>query len=207
MTHKIDIPTWNRKEHYRFFSAMELPYQGFTAMVDCSKTYRECKAKQVSFFALYLHKILEVIQSVDALKLRIVNNEVFLFDTIHGSATVLREDETFGYSYLPFTESFRDFAAQVKTEKQRIQSGTGLQIDPKSIGPDMVYFTVLPWFQFTQLDHARGLKPNFGIPQIAIGKMTVENGKYSFPVSIHVHHGLADGLDVGKFYQKLQEIL
>lgn len=207
MNHKIDIASWKRKEHYHFFSSMELPYHGYTVVLDCSRTYAESREKSVSFSALYMHKILRVIQSIEALKLRIVDNEVILYETINASGTALREDETFGYTYLTYTVAFEEFAAQLKAEKARIENGTGLQMDPRAAAPNMLYYTVLPWLHFSHLEHARGIRPNYGIPQVAIGKMIDKEGLYSLPIALHVHHALADGLDVGKFYQKLQDIL
>jgi chloramphenicol O-acetyltransferase type A len=37
--------------------------------------------------------------------------------------------------------------------------------------------------------------------------VTEENGKRKMPVSMHVHHGLADGYHAGLFYNKFQELM
>jgi chloramphenicol O-acetyltransferase type A len=34
-----------------------------------------------------------------------------------------------------------------------------------------------------------------------------ENGKRTMPMSIHVHHGLVDGLHLGQFVDYFQEIM
>ena len=37
--------------------------------------------------------------------------------------------------------------------------------------------------------------------------MNTVDGIQKMPVSVHVHHGLADGLHVGQFFEKLQEFM
>jgi len=37
--------------------------------------------------------------------------------------------------------------------------------------------------------------------------MTVENGRKIMPMSVHVHHGLVDGSDVGLYVEKFQDLL
>lgn len=41
MARKLDIETWNRKEHFLFFSQMEEPFFGVTIVVDCTKAYEK----------------------------------------------------------------------------------------------------------------------------------------------------------------------
>jgi chloramphenicol O-acetyltransferase type A len=56
MKEKIDINTWIRKDHFKFFSAFEEPFFGVTVDVDCTATYEEAKENNVSFFLFYNHK-------------------------------------------------------------------------------------------------------------------------------------------------------
>jgi chloramphenicol O-acetyltransferase type A len=65
----------------------------------------------------------------------------------------------------------------------------------------------LPWIRFTSISHARSFSFKDCIPKISFGKMTEQKGVKTMPVSIHVHHAIADGSDVGLFVEKLQEIL
>ena len=112
----IDVPSWKRKEVYAFFTAFEEPYFGITADVDVTLAYRNAKERNVSFFVWYLHKVLLTINGIPELKLRIVENEVRLYDFIHASATVSREDQTFGFSFMVFDENFDVFNFEISAE-------------------------------------------------------------------------------------------
>ena len=50
MKQKLDINSWNRKEHYLFFEQMEEPFFGITTTIDCSIAYEKSKELNVSFF-------------------------------------------------------------------------------------------------------------------------------------------------------------
>jgi chloramphenicol O-acetyltransferase type A len=205
MKTKINLETWNRKEHFLFFKQMEEPFYGITTTIDCTKGYNESKQLGISFFTYYLHQTLMAVNAVENFRLRICNEEVFLFDSISASATVMRADQTFGFSLMEFTENMQDFATIVSTEIDRIQTTTG--IITTEYPENLIHFSALPWIDFTSLSHARSFTWPDSCPKISFGKLTVENGKKTIPVSVHVHHGLVDGYHVGLFLEKLQELL
>lgn len=205
MKTKINLETWNRKEHFLFFKQMEEPFYGITTTIDCTKGYNESKQLGISFFTYYLHQTLMAVNAVENFRLRICNDEVFLHDSISASATVMREDKTFGFSFMEYSENMQDFAQIVTAEIDRIQSTTG--IITTEYPENLIHFSALPWIDFTSLSHARSFTWPDSCPKISFGKLTDANGKKTIPVSVHVHHGLVDGYHVGLFLDKLQELL
>ena len=126
MKQKLNIDTWNRKEHYLFFKQMEEPFFGITTSIDCSKAYSKAKELGVSFFTYYLHKTLVAVNLIESFKYRIIENEVYIFDTIDASATIMRPDHTFGFSLIKFSEDLKVFSENVIQETKRIHETTGL---------------------------------------------------------------------------------
>lgn len=205
MKTKINIETWNRKEHFLFFKQMEEPFFGITTTIDCTKGYEEAKKLGVSFFVYYLHKTLVAVHAVENFRYRIDNDEVVLYETICASATVMRADKTFGFSYMEFADNIHEFADIVATEIDRIQHTTG--IFTREYPENIIHFSALPWVDFTSISHARSYTWPDSCPKISFGKMTDQNGKKTMALSVHVHHGLVDGYHVGLFLEKLQELL
>jgi chloramphenicol O-acetyltransferase type A len=205
MKQKLDLNSWNRKEHFLFFKQMEEPFYGITTTIDCTKAYAKAKVLDVSFFSYYLHKTLSAVNAVENFRYRIIENEVYIFDVIDASATVMREDTTFGFSYMPFTEDINEFTQIVQTEIERMQTTTG--VFTREYPDNLIHFSALPWINFTSLSHARSFTWPDSCPKISVGKLTEENGKKSMPISVHVHHGLADGYHVGLFLEKLQQFM
>jgi chloramphenicol O-acetyltransferase type A len=205
MKQKLDLNTWNRKEHFLFFKQMEEPFYGITTSIDCTKAYAKAKELEVTFFSYYLHKTLSAVNAIENFRYRIIEDEVYVFDVIDASATVMREDTTFGFSYMPFSEEIIGFAKTVQTEIERIQSTTG--VFTREYPENLIHFSALPWINFSSLSHARSFTWPDSCPKISYGKLIDENGIKSMPISIHVHHGLVDGYHVGLFLDALQQLM
>ena len=126
MKQKLNLDTWNRKEHFLFFKQMEEPFFGMTTRIDCTKAYEKAKQLDVSFFTYYLHKTLVAVNRLEPFRYRIINDEVYIFDQIDVSATILREDKTFGFSLMEYDENLTVFDEITKKEIERIQNTTGL---------------------------------------------------------------------------------
>ena len=201
----IDIATWIRKDHYNFFSQFEEPFFGMTFTVDCTNAYTHAKKNNLSFFLYYLYQALKAANSIENFRYRIVDKKVYLFDTINASPTVHRPDGTFGFSYIDYNENETLFYANAKQEIERVKHSTGLV--PAVSGENVIHFSAVPWVNFTSVSHARSFTFPDSCPKISFGKMTEANGKRSMPVSVHVHHALADGYHVGLFVNKFQELM
>ena len=61
MKQKIDITSWNRKEHFEFFSTFEEPFFSITTPIDMTIAYEKAKVKQIPFFVYYLNKLCKII--------------------------------------------------------------------------------------------------------------------------------------------------
>ncbi|WP_395078010.1 CatA-like O-acetyltransferase [Flavobacterium sp.] len=205
MKQKLNIDTWKRKEHYLFFKQMEEPFFGITTTIDCSKGYLKAKELQVSFFSFYLHKVLVAVNKIECFRYRIIENEVYVFGQIDASATIMREDNSFGFSLMEFSENLNIFSENMIKETERVRQTTGLFT--RDFGENLVHFSTLPWVNFTSLSHARSFTFPDSCPKISFGKIMDENDKKTFSMSIHVHHGLMDGYDVGQFVNLFQELM
>ncbi|KMQ61586.1 chloramphenicol acetyltransferase [Chryseobacterium angstadtii] len=203
----IDIESWNRKEHFEFFSQMASPYFGFTTEVDCTKAYQYAKENRHSFFATYLHRSMLAVNAVDELKLRIVEGKVVLYDTIHAGSTIAREDGTFGFAFIPFSEDFRGFNARMQKEIEAVQQSSGLRLKNGDIGKDLIRHTTIPWNSFSALLHPTGFNNSESVPKITFGKFSIRDGKKYLPVSVEAHHGLADGLHLARYLEVFQREL
>jgi len=204
MPAKLNLATWPRKEHFEFFSSFDEPFFGIVVTIDCTRAYAAAKQRGISFFLYYLHKTLTAVNSVEAFKYRIANGEVFIHETVNASATLTRNDNTFGFSLIPYSNDLDTFVYEAQKEIERVRNTPGLftrAFDSDSL----IHFSALPWVNFTSLSHARSFTFPDSCPKISVGKMMVgEDGKRTMPVSVHVHHGLMDGYHVGLFFDALQ---
>lgn len=202
MKRLLNLETWNRKEHFFFFKQMQEPFFGVTVTIDCTKAYANAKASGVSFFTYYLHKTLEAMNNYEPMRYRISGDEVYVYDRIDVSATILREDKTFGFSYIEFNNDLNVFAQNTKTEIARIQNTTGLLTT--EYPENLIHFSAMPWIDFTSFSHARSFTFPDSCPKVSFGKMVEKEGVKTMAMVVHVHHGLVDGWHLGVFLEDFQ---
>nr|WP_315205450.1 chloramphenicol acetyltransferase [uncultured Flavobacterium sp.] len=203
----LDIENWPRKEHFHFFRQFEEPFFGATVEIDCTKAYATAKSLNTSFFIYYLHKTLVAVNSTESFRYRISDDQIYVCDHINASATIGREDGSFGFSLIEYDVDFEIFTTNALAEIERIQNTTGL-FTRTFTDDNVIHFSAVPWLDFTSLSHARSYTFPDSCPKISFGKMKInENGKRTMPMSIHVHHALVDGLHLGQFVDCFQEIM
>ena len=203
----IDKNSWNRREHFEFFSSFDEPFFGLVAEVDCTVAYKFAKETGRSFFAHYLHLSLVAANSIDELRFRIHDGEAVEFDEIHASTTIGRDDGTFSVTFVPFSKDFSVFDHSLKKEIQAVQESTGLRLNKYAKRNDVIHFSSIPWTKFTGLTHARKYGDGESEPKISFGKTFLKEDQLFMSVGVFVHHGLADGYHVSRFLEKYQELL
>ena len=205
MKKELELSTWNRKEHFEFFSKFEEPFFGTTIHFDCTKAYTKAKELGVSFFTYYLHKTLVAVNNIENFRYRIEDGKVFIYDKINVSSTILREDKTFSFSEVEFNEDLNIFIENYNTEATRVQNKTGLF--SREHNENIVHFSAVPWINFTSISHSRSFTFPDSCPKFSFGKMTTENDKKFMSMSVHVHHGLVDGYHLGLFFEEFERLM
>ncbi|MCR5861241.1 chloramphenicol acetyltransferase [Flavobacterium sp. J372] len=206
MPTKINFSTYPRREHFEFFRKFEEPFFGLVVNVDLTKAYAAAKAGGHSFFLYYLHKLAAAVNAIEEFRYRIAGDDIVLHERIDVSATLTRDDNTFGFSLMEFHPDFAVFEQTSKAEIERVRTTPGL-FTRKFEVDNLIHFSAIPWVDFTSLSHARSFTFPDSCPKISVGKMTDKDGRKVMPVSVHVHHGLMDGYHVGQFYDILQQRL
>ncbi|WP_044003297.1 chloramphenicol acetyltransferase [Hymenobacter swuensis] len=207
MKQLIDQASWNRREHFSFFSAFEEPFFGVVAEVDAAPALARAKALGLSFFQVYLHAALTAVNQVENLRYRVEDGQVYCYEQINVSPTLGRPDHTFGFSFVPYHPDLRTFGESLSAEADAVRQSSGLRLSPETARPDVIHFSALPWVNFTSLTHARSFSHPDSIPKISVGRLRPDGSRQLMPVAVNVHHGLADGYHVGLFLQAFQREL
>lgn len=201
---KINPQTWERAATFNFFRAFTEPFHGVCLRVDCTATYRYAKDLGLSVFLSLIHRALAAAQQVENLRTRIVDGEAWLYQQIHGSSVVDRPNGTFAFAYYSFHPGLDEFVKHAVPEMERVRQRNDLELNPAQ---NLIHFSVLPWFDFSSISHARNFVHDDSVPRITFGKITEADGRRTMPVSIHAHHALADGLHVAQFVEHFQNFL
>jgi len=186
---------------------MASPYFGIVTEVDCTVAYKKAKEVGISFFASYLHKSMMAVNRVDELKYRIIDGKVYQFDKVNAGATIGRDDGTFAFIFVNFSENFETFNTELQKEVVAVKNSTGLRLNGDDVKKDLIRHSTIPWTSFTGLLHPTNFDKTESVPKITFGKFSVREGRKFLPVSVEAHHGLLDGFHVAKYLQEFQNLL
>jgi len=202
MPREININNWPRREHFRYFGAMDYPHFNICADADLSVFLPFIKKTTLALYRTILYIVCRAANGIEAFRYRIDTGKVFLYDRVHPGITVMGPDDLFGYLNIDYEPDFKRFYHRAG-EMIEIAAGK-----PRLIGGDrrndLLYITTVPWISFTSLVHPIHIHPADSIPRIAWGKYREENGRIKLPVSVQGHHGLMDGIHIGCFFDELQ---
>ena len=201
---KIDMETWERRAVFHVFKNFTEPYHGVCLRIDCTATYRYAKQHRLSVFLSLLHRSLVASQQVENFRTRIVEGTVWRYERINGGSAVGRANGTIGFGHYQFYPRIEEFVREASIELDRVRQRDDMERYPDV---NLIRYSVLPWFDFTSISHARDFAHEDSAPRITFGKITEADGRSTMPVSIHVHHALADGLHVAQFVEKFQQAL
>lgn len=201
---ELDIDAWPRKTTFEFFRDFDDPFFNIAANVDVTNLYQFSKQNGLSYALTALFCSLRAANEIREFRIRMVDGRLGEFDTIHATQTILNDDETFSFSYYEmkgdvyeFERSGRSALAKYKTLKT---------FDVESDRADLIYYSVIPWVSFTSFKHASRLDKTQTIPRIVFGRIFDEGTLRKMPMSVEANHTIMDGIHVGKFFVRFQEI-
>ena len=203
----LDLETWSRRSAFEFFRGFDLPSFNLCTRLDVSRLKQVVKESGVGSLSLAYHFIaICLANEITPFRYRLEGERVRVHAQVHGSTTVLREDESFGFVTLEHQCDFATFAAQGETAIA-LASRPDAPFDPTAYGTATVHLTTLPWVHFSSYSNARKWGPHDSIPKIAFGRIDAQDGHLWMPLSVEVHHALMDGLHVGRFIQRFEAAL
>jgi chloramphenicol O-acetyltransferase type A len=202
----LDITNWARRDLFEFFRGYDNPYFNICMQLDITNLLAHLRSGPPLSISLALHYVaLRAANEIEPFKYRLKDGKVMVHDIVHGGTIVLQPDESFNFAYFDYHPDFHRFITAAQ------QSVDEAGRDNKPLNPDpsenRIHFTVLPWVSFTSFAHARNLGREESIPKIAFGKFFEESGRTRIPFSVEVHHALMDGLHVGRYVARVQEII
>jgi len=205
MGYALDLETWPRKATWLYFKDFDHPYFNICADMDVTHLLSHVKESHTSFFIASLYVSLRAANEIEPFRYRMKGGGVQVHDVVHGGSTVLNEDESFSFCYFNYSEDFEQFYCNAEQVLASFKAGEK-NLNPKDDMEDVIHYSVLPWVSFTSFSHARRHNKTDSIPKIVFGGYRCEGGQTKMPVSVEVHHALMDGLHVGRYFQRFQEL-
>jgi Chloramphenicol O-acetyltransferase len=199
----INVDEWKRKTLFRFFHQSDIPQINICANIDVTNFVNFVRKENISFYYAMIHAAMHIANEIENFRYRVRDNQVVLHDKIHPAFTALTDDEEELFSLVTVGMG-SDILQFVAACKEKIEKQTPFDLQEVAGRDDLIYITCIPWISFTQLTHTTSLNKNDSVPRIGWGKYFVDHEKVLLPFSVQVNHALADGVHIGRYFNKLQ---
>lgn len=205
-TRQIDLATWPRAGQFAHFRAYAQPHFSITAPIEVTRLVRRLKPEGVSVFNACVFAITEGGNAVPEFRTRFDGTRVHEHDAVGASFTVPLEKGGFAFCEVARDPDFTAFDHACTTAIAAARKQSGLT-DTTKAQDAWLFLSCLPWLSFSAMTHAlRG--PDDSVPRIAWGRYREDAaGRLVMPVSVQVHHALADGEHVAAFFAATQAAL
>ena len=202
---QIDLETWPRREHFDVYSQYDHPHFNMCANVDLTTFLLVLKEQNFSFTIAMVYILTRAANEIPQFRQRIREGHVVEHELIHPSITLLKDDDLFTFCTFDYAVDYSSFAANALVQMTHMKENPTLEDEP---GQDnLLYMTAIPWVSFTSFMHPAIHNPSDSVPRIAWGKFFQEGDLLKMPLSVQGHHALMDGLHMGKYYGKVQELI
>lgn len=202
----LDLANWPRRELFEFFRDFDKPYFNICTRLDVTNLLAELRHHpDVSASLAYHYFALKAANEVEQFRYRLRNGQVLVHDVINGGTTFLLPNETFTLVYFDYADTFAEFIGPAQRAIEETKTDGAFR--PRHEDDARIHCTTIPWISFTSFSHARNWRREDSVPKISFGKFIRENNRLLMPFSVEVHHALMDGLHVGRYVARIEEML
>ena len=198
----IDLASDPRRAHFEYFRTLQYPMLGVTVEEDVTDLKAFCSARGCSFYLAFMHLAAQAANAVPQLRRRIRDGGIVEYEACGTSHVEALADGAYGYCTLWHGGDWDEYLPYAASAREACRQSGSIEEDEDV---DALYFiTSLPWLHYTQLIQptAGGDESN---PRISWGRFEANGeGRLMLPVTLLVHHALADGVHVAQFYRELE---
>ena len=197
------------------FNLNENPFMNFlssryaiSARVNVESMWNWCHQNNKSFFVMSLGCLMNAVNSVDALKRRIIDGKAIEYDYLEGLSPIMDEgNDIYKEMRVKTPQEFSDILEwhdYVRKLSNDILSGKKegffIEMEKRDL-TNVANFSCIPWVDFDMLTNC--VVDGSAIqPLVTWGKV---NENYEMSVSITVNHIFVNGRELGYFYENAQK--
>lgn len=202
----LNIDKWDRKETFNHFMSVANCSYSITVNIDITTLHEYIKKEKLRFYPTFTWIVTRAVNSQKEFRMG-YNEEGLLgyFNKINPSYSVLSKTTNIMSDLsTDYNENFVDYYNEMCIVLDKFQ------IDNKyktSFAPNFFIVSCIPWLNYSSFNvNNHGDNP-FLFPMVTWGKFRLENNKTYIPVTMQIHHAVADGYHCSLFYNKIEEII
>lgn len=202
----VNLNEWRRGSLFQFYLDKMRIVMSLTVDVDVTNLKVYSKAHHLDFYPLMVWVVSKIINAHDEFKYGWdADGNLIKWDFVSPSYTDFHtEDETFTKMVTEYADDLLEFYGRMAADRERYKNDRAvLEDQPKN------FFDVscLPWVRYTHFDVHVFDEGKFLAPVVTWGKYEPTDGKLIMPLTMNIHHAVADGFHLSRFFNEVQELM
>lgn len=202
----IDLNEWSRGNLFQFYIGKMRIVMSLTVDIDVANLKLYSKKTGIPFYPLMLWVVSKVINDHDEFKYSWDNEgNLIRWDYVSPSHTDFHsDDENFTKMVTEYSDNLTEFYGRVMADRERYKNDRAV-LDNQSLN----FFDVscLPWVRYKHFDVHVFDEGKFLAPVVTWGKYEQTEGKLLMPLTMNIHHAVADGFHLSRFFNEVQELI
>ena len=202
---KINLSTWDRGELFAFYIEKMRIVMSLTVDVDVAPLAAFVHQNGLKFYPAMIWTVSRVINAHDEFKYGWdADGNLIRWDFVSPSyAHFHPEDQAFTKMVTPYTDDLAAFHAQFLRDRARCRD---LRAIVPHQPPNFFDVSCLPWVHYRHFDLHVFDEGKFLAPVVTWGRFEkAEDGKLLMPLTMNIHHAVADGFHLSRFFSEVQE--
>lgn len=201
----IEIDAWDRKDCFRHFISQASSTYSITVNIDITNLYHYVEIHDYRFYPVFTWVVSKAVNNHKEFKMGF-NEEGKLgyYDQIEPDYAILDEETKDMTSlYTPFAESFSAFYMDMLEDMKAYKDDKIESTKPAN------FFIVscLPWFSYTSFNVISHSNSPLLFPMVTWGKYFRQDNKIIIPLTLQIHHAVADGYHCSLFYSDVEQMV
>ena len=202
----IDLNAWSRGNLFQFYIDKMRIVMSLTVDIDVKNLKLYSKKTGIPFYPLMLWVVSKVINNHDEFKYSWDNEgNLIRWDYVSPSYTDFHNnDENFTKMVTEYSDDLTEFYGRVMADRERYKNDRAM-LDNQPLN----FFDVscLPWVKYKHFDVHVFDEGKFLAPVVTWGKYEQTEGKLLMPLTMNIHHAVADGFHLSRFFNEVQELI
>ena len=181
----MDLNTWSRGDLFRFYMDRMRLVMSLTVDVDVTPLVEFGKREGLKFYPTMIWTVSKTVNSHDEFKYGWdERGRLIRWETI--------------------SPSYAEFHARFLRDRERYRT---LRAVVEHQPPNHFDVSCLPWVRYRHFDVHVFDEGAFLAPVITWGKYEREGGRLRMPLTMNIHHAVADGFHLSRFFKEVQELI
>lgn len=202
----VNLNEWGRGSLFKFYIDKMRIVMSLTADVNVTNLRAYSKKNNLNFYPLILWVVSKIINSHDEFKYSWDDaGNLIKWDFVSPSYTDFHaDDENFVKMVTEYSDDLFEFCSRVDKDRQRHKNEQAILVNQP---PNFFDVSCLPWIKYSHFDIHVFDEGKFLAPVITWGKFEEKDGKLIMPLTMNIHHAVADGFHLSRFFNEVQELM